>query len=76
MYTIAFTKEELERIKEWGDIVSGEGDDWDSADEEAMKKVEETLTASGAGGGLRNPEELNQMELKFDGEPDEEEYEE
>ena len=76
MYTIAFTKEELERIKEWGDIVSGEGDDWDSADETAMKKVEETLTASGAGGGLSEPEELNQMELKFDGEPDEEEYEE
>lgn len=76
MYTIAFTKEELERIKEWGDIVSGEGDDWDSEDEAAMKKVEETLTASGAGGGLRAPEELNQMELKFDDESDEEEYEE
>lgn len=76
MYTVVFTKEELERIKEWGDIVSGEGDDWDSADETAMKKVEETLTASGAVGGLREPEELNQMELKFDGESDEEEYEE
>ena len=76
MYTIAFTKEELERIKEWGDIVSGEGDDWDSTDETAMKKVEETLTASGAGVGLSVPEELNQMELKFDDEPDEEEYEE
>lgn len=76
MYTIAFTKEELERIKEWGDIVSGEGDDWDNADETAMKKVEEALTASGAGGGLSEPEELNQMELKFDDESDEEEYEE
>lgn len=76
MYTIAFTKEELERIKEWGDIVSGEGSDWDSADETALKKVEEALTASGAGDGLRTPEGLNQLEFKFGDETDEEEDEE
>lgn len=76
MYTIAFTKEELEMIKAWGEIVADEGYDWDNADETALKKVEEALTASGAGDGLSNPDELNQMELKFDGESDEEEYEE
>lgn len=72
MYTIAFTKEELEMIKSWGEIVADEGYDWDSADETAMKKVEEALTASGtanvAGGTL---EDLNQREFDFGDEEEE-----
>ena len=74
MYTLSFTKEELERVKEWGEIVRSE-DDWDDADESAFKRVEGALRLATGSSVAKPAESLNQMQFNF-GDEDEEDDEE